>query len=68
MPEFRRFTAHTGGRTTWVNINAITHIDADERGVVSLHFAGGSAVAVQGAIDAIMTDLLPTNRYGPRTS
>lgn len=68
MPDFRRFAAHTGGRTTWVNIEAITHIDADERGVVSLHFVGGSALAVQGEIDAIMTDLLPTNRQGPRTS
>ncbi len=68
MPEFRKFAAHTGGRTTWVNIEAITHIDADERGVVSLHFVGGSAVAVHGEIDAIMTDLLPPNRSEPRTS
>ncbi len=68
MPEFRKFAAHTGGRTIWVNIEAITHIDADERGVVSLHFAGGGSVTVQDDIGAIMQDLLPTNRYGPRTS
>ena len=66
MPDFRRFAAHTGGRTTWVNIDAITHVDADERGVVSLHFAGGGSVTVEGAIATIMTDLLPPNRYGPR--
>ncbi len=68
MAEFRKFTAHTGGRTTWVNIDAITHIDANERGVVSLHFAGGDSVTVHDEIDAIMEDILPTNRSEPRTS
>ena len=68
MAEFRRFTAHTGGRTAWINIDAITYIDANERGVVSLHFVGGDLVTVHDDLDAIMKDLLPTNRSGPRTS
>ena len=38
------------------------------RGVVSLHFVGGDSVTVQDDLDAIMKDLLPTNRFGPRTS
>ncbi len=68
MAAFRRFTSHTGGRTTWVNLDAITYIDANERGLVSLHFAGGDSLTVQDELDAIMQDILPPNRSGPRTS